>query len=107
MSYTGYPAEAANFASKANTLKGEIDTVVEGLNDTSSILSSCSSKDLVVTRSIESIGNIVNKIKPMSEVVTSDINTVNKIATDLENEEYQRILKRKMEEEENNGDVNE
>lgn len=98
MSYTRYPSEASSFANAANGLKNKINTNITCLDSAKDILASCSN-DLIVTRSCESIINIVNRIKKMNNAITTDISTVNKIAQELENEARLKSMKEKAEKE--------
>ena len=99
MSYTSYPQEAINFASKANGLKERTDDAINGLNEAKGNLSACNNKDLVVTRSIETIENVIKRINKMGNTITSDISTVNTIANELENEARLRALEEQSESE--------
>lgn len=105
MSYTKYPAEASSFATIASSINESYDTDVEKLTNAKSILASSVKEDLVILRSTEAIDNIIKRTNEIKEVVASDVSLVNKIANDLENEEYQRILIREQEEKEKNGDI--
>ncbi len=100
MSYTNYPDEAKEFTTNANKLKEYVDNTITGLNETGSILSSCSTKDLLVSKSTEALNDILSMITIIPPAITSDIDKVNRIANDLENEEAQKALKKQEE----NGD---
>ena len=99
MSYTRYPAEASSFATAASVLKVKVDNNVRNLNESSNILSSCNKGDLIITRSSESITNIMEKVKRMSNAITTDISIVKEIANKLENEAKLRAMKEDKEKE--------
>ena len=107
MSYTKYPAEAAAFASVAGSINEEYDSEIEKLTNAKSVLSSSGKEDLIVMRSHEAIDNVIKRTNDVKGLISSDISLVNKIANDLENEEYQRILLiQAQKEKEENGDAN-
>ena len=106
MSLTKYPKEAENFKNSANGLVNNIQETITGLNDVNEILSLCDSKDLIVSRSSESITGVINRINKMGEAILTDIDLVKRIANDLENEEKLRQLELNIQEEEM-GNVNE